>query len=257
MDQRLAIRSVGHHRKKVVPARVADQEALIPVLAGIADEGSVDLSFPHHLGSAHVAHGFHECRLVPAVSLGTRARRMGRPCGVVRLLAELQKIEHHHRPVRAGVTQCAHLIGCGVDGRIEIRGSGGHGSGAFYCRAVPARTALSTRAGLQRYLATARKLPAVSDGSWPKPSFSSLATPRTPGASRTAPSPAARWRSERLWRPRCGFTCLDRREEARLALGTALPAPRPSRKNKADASSRCLSHRAATHPCVNACSKPP
>jgi hypothetical protein len=70
VDQRLAIRGVGHHRQKVMAARVADQQALVPVLAGIADEGSVDLSFPHQLGAAHVAHGFHECRLVPAVGLG-------------------------------------------------------------------------------------------------------------------------------------------------------------------------------------------
>jgi hypothetical protein len=31
--------------------------------AGIADEGSVDLPFPHHLGTAHVAHGFHDERV--------------------------------------------------------------------------------------------------------------------------------------------------------------------------------------------------
>ncbi len=30
-------------------------------------------------------------------------------------LAELQKIEHHHRAVRAGITHGAYLIGLGVD----------------------------------------------------------------------------------------------------------------------------------------------
>ena len=115
----------------VLAARVADQQALVPVLAGIADEGSVDLPFPHHLGTAHVAHGFHEGRLVPAVGLGTRAGRVGRPRGVVRLHAELQEIEHHHRAVGAGITQCAHLIGRGVDGRIEIGGTEAHRVGPF------------------------------------------------------------------------------------------------------------------------------
>jgi dihydroflavonol-4-reductase len=34
-------------------------------------------------------------------------------------LAELQKIEHHHRAVRAGITHGAYLIGLGVEGVID------------------------------------------------------------------------------------------------------------------------------------------
>ena len=49
--------------------------------------------------------------------------------------------------VGAGITQCAHLIGRCVDGRIEVGGTEGHGVGPFLCRAVHARTALSARAG--------------------------------------------------------------------------------------------------------------
>lgn len=147
MVQRLAIRGVGHHREEVLAARVADQQALVPVLADIADEGSVDLPFSRHLGTAHITDRFHECRLAPAVGLRTRTRRVGRPFGVVRPIAELQKIEHHHRAVGARITQRAHLIGRGVDGRIENGGTEGHGFGPFRCRAVHARTALSARAG--------------------------------------------------------------------------------------------------------------
>ena len=51
--------------KATDPEVMAASTAPAPAAAaatGIADEGSVDLPFPHYLGTAHVAHGFHECR---------------------------------------------------------------------------------------------------------------------------------------------------------------------------------------------------
>ena len=92
MDERLAIRCVGHHCKEVLAARVADQQALVPVLGGIADEGPVDLPLPYpsaRLTSPTVS--TNAVWYLP-VGLRTRAGRVGRTCGVVRSLAELQRL---------------------------------------------------------------------------------------------------------------------------------------------------------------------
>ncbi len=91
--------------------------ALLPELSGFDVERH---RFPALRSLNFVVHGLLE----EGVAAATR-------CGVVRSLAEFQKIEHHHRAVGAGIAQCAHLIGRGVDGRIEIGGREGHGVGPF------------------------------------------------------------------------------------------------------------------------------
>jgi len=64
MDQSLAICCVCHHRAEVLAARVADQQALVPVLRGITDEGPVDPPFPQHLGTAHGTHRLYDRRSI-------------------------------------------------------------------------------------------------------------------------------------------------------------------------------------------------